>query len=262
MNAIKVQTLTGAGNKFNEDQAKKDLEAVNDLLRQRNALIENQKSKVGTGEQSQSQATDNVSGITAASNPAILAQIQKTQDLIATLPASVQTKLSEVSAQLNEPLLKLQEKLSTNVLADIKAQEEAINQALVLRNAQMSAIKAEHAAGLISTSQEKDQLKGINDQYAVTIQQAKGLIVAIRASTTLTADQQKALDPTVVKPKTIVASAKQINTALYPAVNVAHDIASGLTSVGAAARRLRRTLLAARAWPAPLATHGLRGLSD
>jgi len=234
LNAIKAQTLSDAGNKFNEEEAKKDLAAVNDLLRQRNALIDNQKSKVGTGEQSQRQATANISGITSASNPAILAQIQKTQDFIATLPASVQTKLSEVTAQLNEALLKLQERPATNVLADIKAQEEAINQALELRNAKISAIKAERAASLISLGQEKDQLVGINGEYATTVQQAKDLITYIQTTNELNEDQRRSLDATVAKLKIVVASSKDVTKALYPAVNVANDIAQGLTGVGAA----------------------------
>jgi hypothetical protein len=231
LNVIKAQTLTDAGNKFNEDQAKKDLQAVNDLLRQRTALIDNQKSKVGTGEQSQRQATANISGITASSNPAILAQIQKTQDFIATLPANVQTKLSEVTAQLNEALLKLQEKPATNVLADIKTQEEAINQALELRNAKISAIKAEQAASLISVSEEKNQLVGINAEYATTIQQAKDLIAYIQTTNDLTDDQRKSLDTTVAKLKIVVASSKEVTISLYSEVNVANDIAAGLTSV-------------------------------
>jgi hypothetical protein len=234
LNALKSATLADARDKFNEEAAKKDLQAVNDLLRQRDTLIQNQKGKLGDGEQSQRQTTANISGITATSNPQILAQIQKTQDFIATLPASVETKLSEVTAQLNEALLKLQAKPATNVLADIKAQEEAINQALELRNARMSAVKAEQAASLISVSEEKNQPKGINDEYATTIQQAKDLIVFIQTTNTLTDDQRKSLDTTIAKLKIIVASAKQVNAALYPAVNVANDIASGLTKVGSA----------------------------
>ncbi len=234
LNAIKAQTLTDAANKFNEEQAKKDLQAVNDLLRQRDTLIQNQKGKLGDGEQSKAQTQSNISGITAASNPEILAQIQKTQDFIATLPANVQTKLAEVTAQLNEALLKLTAKPATNVLADIKTQEEAINQALELRNAKMSAIKAEQAAGLISVSQEKDQLKGVNDEYAITIDQAKQLITYIQTTNDLSDDQRKALDTTVAKLKIVVASSKNVTNALYPAVAVANDIAGGLTNVGAA----------------------------
>lgn len=234
LNALKSATLADARDKFNEDAAKKNLQAVNDLLRQRDTLIQNQKGKLGDGEQSKALTQSNISGITSASNPAILAQIQKTQEFIATLPANVRTKLSEVTAQLNEALLKLQLRPATNVLADIKTQEEAINQALELRNARMSAVKAEQAAGLISVSQEKDQLKGINDEYAITIQQAKELIVFIQTTNKLGEDQRKTLDGTIAKLRIIVASAKQVNVALYPAVNVANDIASGLTRVGSA----------------------------
>jgi len=234
LNALKAATLNDARDKFNEDQAKKDLQAVNDLLRQRDTLIQNQKGKLGDGEQSKQLTQSNVAGITASSNPAILAQIQKTQEFISTLPANVRTKLSEVTAQLNEALLKLQLRPATNVLADIKTQEEAINQALELRNARMSAVRAEQAAGLISVSQEKDQLKGINDEYAITIQQAKDLIVFIQTTNKLDDDQRRTLDGTIAKLRIIVASAKQVNVALYPAVNVANDIAQGLTNVGAA----------------------------
>jgi hypothetical protein len=234
LNALKSATLKDAGNKFNEDQAKKDLQAVNDLLKQRDLLIQNQKSKLGDGEQSKQLTQSNISGITATSNPAILAQIQKTQQFIATLPASVQTKLAEVTAQLNEALLKLQKKPATDVLADIKTQEEEINQALAVRNAKMAAIKAEQSASLISVSEEKAQLKGVNDEYAKVIQQAKDLIVFIQTTNTLTDDQRKALEATVAKLKVIVAGAHDMNAAIYPAVNVANDIAAGLTKVGAA----------------------------
>lgn len=234
LNSLKALTLKDAGDKFNEEAAKKNLQAVNDLLRQRDTLIQNQKSKLGDSEQSKALTQSNISGIAATSNPAILAQIQKTQEFIATLPANVRTKLSEVTAQLNEALLKLTARPATNVLADIKTQEEAINQALELRNARMSAVKAEQAASLISVSEEKNQLKGINDEYAITIQQAKDLIVFIQTTNTLTDDQRKSLDTTIAKLKIIVASAKQVNAALYPAVNVANDIASGLTKVGSA----------------------------
>lgn len=135
---------------------------------------------------------------------------------------------------MNEALLKLQTKPEKNVLADIKSQEEEINQALQLRNTKISAIKAEQTAGLITVSQERIQIAGINDEYAKTIQQAKDLIVFIQTTNTLNEDQRKALDGTVSKLKIIVATAKDLPKALLSAATVADDIASGLTNVGAA----------------------------
>jgi hypothetical protein len=234
LNAVKAATLKDAGNKFNEDQAKKDLQAVNDLLKQRDTLVQNQKGKLGEGEQSKELTQRNISGITATSNPAILTQIQKTQAFIATLPKDVQEKLSQVTVQLNDALLKLQTKPATNVLADIKTQEEEINQALALRNTKISAIKAEQVAGLITVGQEREQIRGINEEYAKTIQQAKDLIVYIQTSTMLTDDQRKALEGVLAKLQIIVATAKDLPKALYPVAQVAEDIAQGLTKVGAA----------------------------
>jgi hypothetical protein len=234
LNGLKAATLKDAGNKFNEDQAKKDLQAVNDLLKQRDSLIQNQKSKLGEGEQSKQLTQSNISGITATSNPQILAQIQKTQAFIATLPKDVQEKLSQVTVQLNDALLKLQTKPATNVLEDIKTQEEEINQALALRNTKISAIKAEQVAGLITVSQERDQIKGINEEYSKTIQQAKDLIAYIQTSTMLTDDQRKALEAVLAKLQIIVATAKDLPKELYPVSQVAEDIASGMTKVGAA----------------------------
>jgi hypothetical protein len=234
LNSLKAATLKDAGNKFNEEKAKKDLQDVNNLIKERDLLIQNQKSKLGEGEQSKQLTTSNIAGITATSNPAILAQIQKTQAFITTLPKDVQEKLSQVVVQLNEALLKLQAKPTTNVLADIKTQEEEINQALALRNTKISAIKAEQAAGMITVSQEREQIKGINDEYAKVIQQAKALIVFIETSTTLTDDQRKALEAVLAKMKIIVATARDLPKELYPAATVAEDIASGMTKVGAA----------------------------
>jgi Tape measure protein len=234
LNSIKSLTLTDAGNKFNEDRAKSDLEEINALLRQRDQLIQNQSRKASEGAQSPELATKNIAGITAASNPAILADVQKLQGFITSLPANVQTKLQAVTAELRLTLDKLEERPATNALKDIKGREEEINQALEVRNAKMEAITAEQKAGIISTSQEKAQLKEINDEYAKTIQAAKDLIVFIQTTNTLTDDQKKSLDGTIAKLQVIVAGAKEIPTALYPAAKVADDIATGLTNVGAA----------------------------
>jgi hypothetical protein len=234
LNSIKALTLKDAGDKFNEEKAKKDLQQINDLLRDRDRLIKNESERVGTGEQSQKQATSNIAGINNDKNVAILAQIQKTQAFIASLPRDVQTKLEQTTAELNHALLDLQTKPATNILKDIKSQEEDINQALALRNTRLEAAKGLAAAGLITTQQEKSQLVAINGEYDKTIQAAKDLIVFIQTTNTLTEDQRKSLDGIVAKLQLAVASSKHFNDALYPATKVADDLANGVVSIASA----------------------------
>jgi hypothetical protein len=234
LNSIKSLTLKDAGHKFNEEKAKKDLQQINDLLRDRDRLIKNESERVGSGEQSQKQATSNISGINNDKNVAILTQIQRTQAFIASLPKDVQTKLEQTTAELNHALLDLQTKPATNVLKDIKSQEEDINQALALRNTRLEAAKGLAAAGLITTQQEKSQLVAINGEYDKTIQAAKDLIAFIQTTNTLTEDQRKSLDGVVAKLQLAVASSKHFNDVLYPATKAADDLANGVVSIASA----------------------------
>lgn len=234
LNSIKALTLTDAGNKFNEDKAKKDLQEINDLLRHRDNLIQNETRKVSEGVEGPETATKNIAGISNSANVGILANVQKLQQFISALPGDVQTKLSQTSEELKLVLDKLTERPASNVLKEIKSQEEDINQALQVRDARMAAIAAEQKAGLITHVQEKAELKAINDEYAKTIQAAKDLIVFIQTSNTLNDDQRKGLDSTITKLRIIIASAKQVNVALYPAANVAQDIARGAVGIAEA----------------------------
>ncbi len=234
LNAIKAQTLTDAANKFKQDEANRELQAINDQIRQRDQQIQNQGRKVSDGVQSPAQAQANVASITATANPAILENVTKLQGFISTLPADVQTKLQSVTDELKITLERLEERPAANVLKEIQAQEEAINQALALRNTRLEAVKGLAAANLITTQQEHSQLVAINSEYGGAIDKAKALVAYIETSKDLTDDQRKALEGVVAKLQIGIASAKSFNDALYPAKNVAEDIAAGGVKIGAA----------------------------
>jgi hypothetical protein len=231
LNSLKALTLTDATNKFNEDKAKADLKDVNDLLKQRNALIQNETRRTGEGLQSPEQARKNIAGINSQANPGIAASATEAQKFISSLPSEVQTNLKQTTEELKTVLDGL---TASTTLKDIKEQEAEINQQLQIRAQRISATEQLRQAGLTTATQEKEELAAIDAEYGPIIQKAKDLITHIQTAKDLTAEQNKALEGVVATLQMAVASAQKFEPALLPATRVADDIASGVTNIASA----------------------------
>lgn len=234
LKSILDATAANAVNTFNQKKVEQDYEAINGLLRERNALIAGEKllsSKAGGNVESQETARKNIEQISNDFNTKIATSVTQLQNFINSLPPNIQAKLQKTIQDLKIVTSQLINQGGDDKVDDLTKAYERANDQLRIRDALVEAAKAKLKNQNADQQTTINTIKGINDTYKDQLKILQDIENQIESGNGLTDEQKKQLQDLLAKVQLRLAKEKEEKTTIYSAVQAAQDLAQGGVSV-------------------------------